>query len=242
VNLISDNVSAILPIMFASLYKNSKTHWNRTIHGLVYNALRVLMEMDPVLFDECATKFKQSRHMERKKQKDREENWRKLEEAAANNLSSNPELQAKNVHLINAKAYPIMRSALDDLDTDEDEETFETNHDTDPERRSNSPASLNLSDEDEILDEFTKELDVEFEDPAAAAYSRFRRKSTLPVDEQVVMELQRHKSLTDVLTMSDTEKTEGMMGDVEVEMDGRVAAVEDGSGGGGEDEPAMDVE
>jgi serine/threonine-protein phosphatase 2A regulatory subunit B' len=29
VNLISENVSVIMPIMFASLYKNSKSHWNR---------------------------------------------------------------------------------------------------------------------------------------------------------------------------------------------------------------------
>lgn len=29
VNLIADNVGVILPIMFSSLYKNSKTHWNR---------------------------------------------------------------------------------------------------------------------------------------------------------------------------------------------------------------------
>lgn len=37
-------------------------HFSRTIHGLVYNALKVLMEMDPALFDECANQFKQSRH------------------------------------------------------------------------------------------------------------------------------------------------------------------------------------
>jgi serine/threonine-protein phosphatase 2A regulatory subunit B' len=28
-NLVSDNVEIILPIMFASLYENSKGHWNR---------------------------------------------------------------------------------------------------------------------------------------------------------------------------------------------------------------------
>ena len=29
INLIGENASVILPIMFSSLYKNSKTHWNR---------------------------------------------------------------------------------------------------------------------------------------------------------------------------------------------------------------------
>lgn len=29
INLIGDNAGVILPIMFSSLYRNSKTHWNR---------------------------------------------------------------------------------------------------------------------------------------------------------------------------------------------------------------------
>ncbi|KAI8425333.1 hypothetical protein MSG28_007104 [Choristoneura fumiferana] len=33
-SLISDNATHILPIMFPSLYRNTKSHWNKTIHGL----------------------------------------------------------------------------------------------------------------------------------------------------------------------------------------------------------------
>ena len=40
IGLMNDNIAVIMPIAFPSLYKNSKTHWNRTIHGLVYNALK----------------------------------------------------------------------------------------------------------------------------------------------------------------------------------------------------------
>ncbi|CAI9618003.1 unnamed protein product [Staurois parvus] len=39
-SLMSDNAAQILPIMFPSLYRNSKNHWNKTIHGLIYNALK----------------------------------------------------------------------------------------------------------------------------------------------------------------------------------------------------------
>lgn len=60
-NLISDNVPTILPIVFNALYKNSKTHWNRTIHGLLFNALKLFMEVDPRLFDEYTNNFKQFR-------------------------------------------------------------------------------------------------------------------------------------------------------------------------------------
>ncbi len=63
VNLMGDNVAVILPIMFPPLYRNSKTHWNRTIHGLVYNALKMFMEISPKLFDECTNKYKQARQV-----------------------------------------------------------------------------------------------------------------------------------------------------------------------------------
>jgi len=60
VHLISDSVAEILPIVFASLYRNSKSHWNRTIHGLVYNALKIFMDLNQQLFDECTNQYKES--------------------------------------------------------------------------------------------------------------------------------------------------------------------------------------
>ena len=32
-SLITENSTVILPIMFPALYNNSKSHWNKTIHG-----------------------------------------------------------------------------------------------------------------------------------------------------------------------------------------------------------------
>lgn len=57
-NLMQDNIKVIMPIMFKPLYTYSQQHWNRTIHGLVYNAIKILMEMDPQLFDECTYYYK----------------------------------------------------------------------------------------------------------------------------------------------------------------------------------------
>lgn len=78
-----------------------------TIHGLVYNALKLFMEISQKLFDDCTNKYKQHRQLfafihrrvhsfrffcsiyscrsnfsERKKTKDREDAWAKLEAAA----------------------------------------------------------------------------------------------------------------------------------------------------------------
>ncbi|KAF7254142.1 Serine/threonine-protein phosphatase 2A 56 kDa regulatory subunit alpha isoform [Varanus komodoensis] len=56
--LIEENIDKILPIMFGSLYKISKEHWNLTIISLVYNVLRTLMEMNGKLFDELTSSYK----------------------------------------------------------------------------------------------------------------------------------------------------------------------------------------
>merc|ERR1719225_2340764 len=71
-SLISDNAATILPIMFPALYRNSKNHWNKTIHGLIYNALKLFMEMNQKLFDECTQQYKAERLKEKEKVKARE--------------------------------------------------------------------------------------------------------------------------------------------------------------------------
>jgi serine/threonine-protein phosphatase 2A regulatory subunit B' len=48
-----------MPIIFPSLYKHSKEHWNRTIHGLVYNTLQLLMKLDEDLFEKHVERYKQ---------------------------------------------------------------------------------------------------------------------------------------------------------------------------------------
>lgn len=84
-SLISDNAARILPIMFPSLYRNSKTHWNKTIHGLIYNALKLFMEMNQKLFDDCTQQFRAEKNKEKAKWKEREEAWIKIENLAKSN-------------------------------------------------------------------------------------------------------------------------------------------------------------
>ncbi|XP_072364793.1 serine/threonine-protein phosphatase 2A 56 kDa regulatory subunit alpha isoform isoform X2 [Scyliorhinus torazame] len=60
-SLIEDNSEKILPIMFGSLYRISKEHWNPTIVALVYNVLKTLMEMNGSLFDELTASYKAER-------------------------------------------------------------------------------------------------------------------------------------------------------------------------------------
>ncbi|VCW49681.1 unnamed protein product [Gulo gulo] len=60
-SLIEENIDKILPIMFGSLYKISKEHWNPTIVALVYNVLKTLMEMNGKLFDDLTSSYKAER-------------------------------------------------------------------------------------------------------------------------------------------------------------------------------------
>ncbi|XP_028844671.1 serine/threonine-protein phosphatase 2A 56 kDa regulatory subunit delta isoform isoform X1 [Denticeps clupeoides] len=98
-SLISDNAAKILPIMFPALYKNSKSHWNKTIHGLIYNALKLFMEMNQKLFDDCTQQYKAEKQKEKYKLKEREEIWHKIEELAKQNPQSTkvyPSLQPRH--------------------------------------------------------------------------------------------------------------------------------------------------
>uniref|UniRef100_A0A8D3A2E0 Serine/threonine protein phosphatase 2A regulatory subunit n=1 Tax=Scophthalmus maximus TaxID=52904 RepID=A0A8D3A2E0_SCOMX len=95
-SLISDNAAKILPIMFPALYRNSKTHWNKTIHGLIYNALKLFMEMNQKLFDDCTQQFR----AEKTKWKEREEAWLKIENLAKSNPQVSKEIFNPAVLLI----------------------------------------------------------------------------------------------------------------------------------------------
>ncbi|KAJ3370865.1 Serine/threonine-protein phosphatase 2A 56 kDa regulatory subunit gamma isoform [Kappamyces sp. JEL0680] len=193
-NLMSENVNVILPIMFPALYKNSKTHWNRTIHGLVYNALKLFMEMSPKLFDECTNQYKLSRQVERKKQKDREDAWQKIEAMASMNASKSNQ-DSSIARAITTKqrsiTMPVEVSAAMDIDQDDVDDDVDM---------PNSPGAT------EEHDSLTKEL-AHFEEKPAP--SRFRRKSVLPVDADVMSELSRHKSLEDLIASKEKEKQAG---------------------------------
>jgi len=68
---------------------------NKTIHGLIYNALKLFMEMNQKLFDDCTQKYKIEQKKEREKNRQRIEAWQKLETLAR----SNPDIESLS-HLL----------------------------------------------------------------------------------------------------------------------------------------------
>ncbi|TGZ70978.1 hypothetical protein CRM22_002881 [Opisthorchis felineus] len=82
--LMHDHVEEILPIMFPALFR-TKQHWNKTIHGLIYNALKLFMEMNQKLFDSCTQNYKEDRQRSREEAKRRERIWASLHRTAQAN-------------------------------------------------------------------------------------------------------------------------------------------------------------
>ncbi|EAQ85988.1 hypothetical protein CHGG_07241 [Chaetomium globosum CBS 148.51] len=88
-NLVSDNVEIILPIMFAPLYENSKGHWNRTIHGMVYNAMKLFMEINPQLFDDCSHEYTEQQNSAASREALRQRKWAAIQDQANRRKSTN---------------------------------------------------------------------------------------------------------------------------------------------------------
>ncbi|XP_031832124.1 serine/threonine-protein phosphatase 2A 56 kDa regulatory subunit gamma isoform isoform X2 [Nomia melanderi] len=122
-SLISDNYSVILPIMYPAFYRNSRNHWNKTIHGLIYNALKLFMEMNHKMFDECTQQYYQDRQRERKLMKDRDEAWMRVEALAMRHPNYNVAVKG----LTNTAANTtISQQQLDSPPPDEDGDTDQT--------------------------------------------------------------------------------------------------------------------
>jgi serine/threonine-protein phosphatase 2A regulatory subunit B' len=80
VKLINQNRQDLFPIIIGALYKNSKQHWNSAVHGLTFNVLKLLMEADPQLFDECSAKHRADEEEEERREAARKGKWAQLQE------------------------------------------------------------------------------------------------------------------------------------------------------------------
>ncbi|XP_017067240.2 serine/threonine-protein phosphatase 2A 56 kDa regulatory subunit gamma isoform isoform X1 [Drosophila eugracilis] len=182
-SLIADNSAVILPIMFPALNRNSKTHWNKTIHGLIYNALKLFMEMDQRLFDECSKNYKQEKQMEREKLSQREELWQQVESLA----KTNPEwTKARRFNdclpLSDSRALYDQYSENSDIAYDQSEQKARQPPPPLPTQKQG------LQEPREIRGERNKDKPL------------LRRKSDLPSDSGTVKALIEHKRTDEYLT------------------------------------------
>ncbi|KAF5315977.1 hypothetical protein D9611_004633 [Ephemerocybe angulata] len=193
VNLMSDNLPTILPIVFPALYTNSKSHWNRTIHGMVYNALKLFMEINPDLFDETLQQYKQNKLREQEHAVSQYNAWKQLRDIAIKNAGG----QLPNGYIEPLRDEPPPPTAIDDADI------LDLSMELNAASIDDVPGDLDDSGIERVpmadpgLDTPIPQVG-HHENVAGTDHGlHTRRKSVLPVDPSVLRDLQAHRSLDD---------------------------------------------
>lgn len=190
-HLIQDNVTTIMPIVFPALYKHSKTHWNKTIHGLIYNALKLFMEMNQKLFDDCVQQYKIERSKEKDSLRKREQAWIKI----AENAKSNP----------NASKFTIVLNGCGDVDDSLAAMSLLSGG----VHAGGHGMSLGLDIEEPDVDQLPSKAELQNSATTPTApiiqtpkdeTSMLARKSELPIDKGTVKALENHKRMDPYLT------------------------------------------
>lgn len=150
---------------------------SRTIHGLIYNALKLFMEMNQKLFDDCTQQYKAEKQKEKLKLKERDEVWHKIEELAQQNPQSKklrPGLHPQEYVLYSDSSTTVNVYSMEtETPTAEDIQLLK--------KTVESEASQGMKDlkKDKIL---------------------MRRKSELPQDVYTIKALEAHKRAEEYLT------------------------------------------
>ncbi|KAI6239243.1 Serine/threonine protein phosphatase 2A regulatory subunit [Aphelenchoides fujianensis] len=84
-DLVGQNIETILPIIYPALGRSSKTHWNKNILGLVYNAMKLLMASNQILFNVCAENYAKQQQSEDERDEERRRKWAAIERRAKEN-------------------------------------------------------------------------------------------------------------------------------------------------------------
>lgn len=76
--LFADQRGPLLEILYPVLHVNSQSHWNPTVTNLTYNVLKIFMELDATLVDECSKKYTESQAAKKEATDRRTTEWTTL--------------------------------------------------------------------------------------------------------------------------------------------------------------------
>ena len=86
----------------------------RTIHGMVYNAMKLFMEINPQLFDDCSHDYTELQSTADQRQQNRQSKWDKLAEQAKQMQNGRSNFQAPPKSSLVGKVAPPAR--IDEID------------------------------------------------------------------------------------------------------------------------------
>ncbi|XP_075254059.1 serine/threonine-protein phosphatase 2A 56 kDa regulatory subunit gamma isoform-like [Convolutriloba macropyga] len=190
VGLMQQNTTVIMPILFPALYKHSKTHWNKTIHSLIYNGLKLLMDMDQKLFDDCVHQYKADRQKEKEVAQNRQNVWLRIKDCA----DKNPNAKLVQQHFDGgAGDVSLVLSSLQASANDEDPENDPDTLPTPDELHSSIPANAAAAANMAAAASTAKPVPSDGGSTGASG-AVLRRKSELPQDIYTQKALESHKS------------------------------------------------
>jgi len=76
--LMADNRREVLPIIYPVLHVNSESHWNLTVKNLTYNVLKIFMELDQPLVDQCSKAYATKKSKDEARTHHKNEFWTSL--------------------------------------------------------------------------------------------------------------------------------------------------------------------
>jgi len=79
--LFAEHRQELLPILYPVLHVNSQNHWNPTVTNLTYNVLKIFMELDSNLVDECSKRYSEEVIRQDNKEKLRLQKWASVTES-----------------------------------------------------------------------------------------------------------------------------------------------------------------
>jgi len=79
--LFAEHRQELLPILYPVLHVNSQNHWNPTVTNLTYNVLKIFMELDSNLVDECSKRYSEDAIRQDNKEKLRLQKWASVTES-----------------------------------------------------------------------------------------------------------------------------------------------------------------
>ncbi|KAI6216413.1 Serine/threonine-protein phosphatase 2A 56 kDa regulatory subunit gamma isoform isoform X3 [Aphelenchoides fujianensis] len=111
-DLVGQNIEKILPIIYPALGRSSKTHWNKNILGLVYNAMKLLMASNQILFNVCAENYAKQQQSEDERDEERRRKWAAIERRAKGERRRPRGVNARHGSIVcsehNPRAFPLL--------------------------------------------------------------------------------------------------------------------------------------
>jgi serine/threonine-protein phosphatase 2A regulatory subunit B' len=190
--LVADHLEEVLPYIFESLYHNSKHHWHKSIRPMAWYSLKVLMEMDPDVFNAHIQVYQEA-------------NQPSIGDALQQQTVDMEEEEDEEEDEIDEEDDEDDEEDDDDAVTDETGETGES-HESHGSDDDTNDSQVDLSDVPSIphINDHTLSHNDQEDDPELKALQpakddkRINRKSILPIDTLTIAAIADHPTHDDL--------------------------------------------